>query len=259
MKISLKQTKINKMNTQFQYFDTFKYENGFSLFANDYDNEPNHFGSSNPNEVFLCLEPKYSPQVEQKDKIENSFQEFGTDTESKNYNFNLEITSMKCENEDEIKPQCNHQSQEGTNSTFEAETTSVKSSKRGYENLFLMVEDKNLYTIGSEEDELTTENNKDLVNLDAIISNNQTNLNNFIDDLLKSCPCDNLVKKQRIYKAKNIKRKRKTKSQINILENELQKNSVWLKEDFKQLSKSLGLNRDQVYKWYWDQKKKSDF
>jgi len=67
-----------------------------------------------------------------------------------------------------------------------------------------------------------------------------------------------MIKKQRIYKAKNIKRKRKSKAQIKKLEKEFNINQTWDKEDFKRLSETLGLSRDQVYKWYWDQKNKKD-
>ena len=247
------------MTTQFN-FNTFRNENGFSLFSNEYESAFNHFANDNEHEFYLSLDQKHQPQNENKEEvIEASFNEFGTDTESKNGKLDSDITSMKCENEDPIKPQCDNQCQESTNSTFEAETDSIKSSKRCYEDLFTLIEDKNLYVIGSEEDQLTTKNNIDLVNIDSIISNKETDLNNFIEDMLKSCPCDNLVKRQRIYKAKNIKRKRKTKSQILVLETELLNNPTWMKEDFKRLSEVLSLNRDQVYKWYWDQRKKSDF
>lgn len=131
-------------------------------------------------------------------------------------------------------------------------------SKKCYEALFTMVEDKNLYEIGNGNDEVTVGNNSDLLELDRIISDDYTDLNSFIGDMLKSCPCDNLIKKQRIYKAKNIKRKRKTKSQVKVLEREFKLNTSWSTEDIKRISEVLDLSRDQVYKWFWDQKKKSD-
>mmetsp|Transcript_14637 Transcript_14637/g.16896 ORF Transcript_14637/g.16896 Transcript_14637/m.16896 type:complete len:117 (-) Transcript_14637:122-472(-) len=116
-----------------------------------------------------------------------------------------------------------------------------------------------MYEIGNGDDKLSTKNNSELNNLDRILSNSETDMNNFIGDMLKYCPCDAVIKKQRIYKAKNIKRKRKSKTQVKQLEKEFKKNSSWSKEDIQRLSKQIGLNRDQVYKWFWDNKKKSDF
>ena len=125
-----------------------------------------------------------------------------------------------------------------------------------YEPLFYLVEDKDQYEIGSSEDELCIDDNSQIKNINCIVANDSTDLNDFIGDMLKFCPSDNLVKKQRIYKAKNIKRKRKSRSQVKKLEREFLANNSWTKEDFKRLSETLGLSRDQVYKWYWDQKNK---
>jgi len=145
-----------------------------------------------------------------------------------------------------------------TSSTDEADCSSINSARKSYDKLFTMCDDKNMYLIGQENDTLSTENNEQLVELDRIMKDSNTNMNNFIEDMLKNCPCDNLVKKQRIYKAKNIKRKRKTKAQIKQLEKELKKTPSWDKDEIKMLAVSLDLSRDQVYKWYWDQKNKSD-
>lgn len=132
------------------------------------------------------------------------------------------------------------------------------SDAKSYEALFILIEDKNKYNIGSGDDELSLSSNSEIQNLNDILSNDETNLNDFIGDMLKCCPSDIMIKKQRIYKAKNIKRKRKSKVQIKKLEKEFKVNSNWDKEDFKRLSETLGLTRDQVYKWFWDQKNKKD-
>lgn len=166
-----------------------------------------------------------------------------------------DIASVMGENDYQVKKEERTHSHD-TNSTLKDDSSN--SSKKSYEALFLMIDDKSMYEIGNSDDELSTQNNPDLLKLDKIISDEYTNMNDFIGDMLKSCPCDNLIKKQRIYKAKNIKRKRKSKSQIKVLEKEFKKNQNWDKEDIKTLSKMLDLNRDQVYKWFWDQKKKSD-
>jgi hypothetical protein len=143
-------------------------------------------------------------------------------------------------------------------SSDETESIPSKHSAASYESLFTLVEDKNMYSIGESDDSLCLSNNNEMKTLNVVLSNTDTDLNDFIGDLLKFCPSDNLVKKQRIYKAKNIKRKRKTKSQIRKLEKEFSITQNWDKEDFKRLSETLSLTRDQVYKWFWDQKNKKE-
>lgn len=145
-----------------------------------------------------------------------------------------EISSV--DGEKEFQPKVRKPSND-TNSTIELESS--KRDGNNYEALFKLIEDKNLYEIGNGDDKLNTTNNVELIKLDKILSDSDTDLNVFIGDMLKSCPCDSLVKKQRIYKAKNIKRRRKSKSQIKLLEKEFKCNSSWSKDDIKRLSKSL--------------------
>ena len=167
----------------------------------------------------------------------------------------LEISSVGGEkkyNTTTIKPQFTHARKDSSNTT----ATPRKNSSINYESLFTIVDDKNKYTIGNENDQLTIKNNSEIKNLSCILNDTRIDLNTFIDGMIKSCPSDIMIKKQRVYKAKNIKRKRKTKVQIRKLERELKSNPSWEKEDFKRLSKSLELTRDQVYKWFWDQKNK---
>lgn len=57
-------------------------------------------------------------------------------------------------------------------------------------------------------------------------------------------------------KDKKSKRKRKNKSQIKKLEEEFSKNAHWTNEDVDRISRDLKLDKSQVYKWNWDQKKK---
>lgn len=52
------------------------------------------------------------------------------------------------------------------------------------------------------------------------------------------------------------KRKRKNKGQVKKLEEEFNKNPHWTNEDVDKISRDLKLDRSQVYKWNWDQKKK---
>ena len=57
-------------------------------------------------------------------------------------------------------------------------------------------------------------------------------------------------------KEKKSRRKRKNKGQIKKLEDEFSKNPHWSNEDVERISKELKLDKSQVYKWNWDQKKK---
>lgn len=169
----------------------------------------------------------------------------------------FEISSVNGEKEYQTKQRKKSSTIE-TTSTVELTNEYKNEGDSCYEGLFKLFEDKNTFSIGNHDDSLKTDCNSELQNLGNILSSDATDLNCFIGDLLKNCPSDIRVKKQRIYKAKNIKRKRKSKSQIRFLEKEFKINSCWDKEDIKRLSTLLGLKRDQVYKWYWDQKKKCD-
>jgi hypothetical protein len=53
------------------------------------------------------------------------------------------------------------------------------------------------------------------------------------------------------------KRKRKSTSQIKLLRQELEVQENWSKENIVRMAKLTGLSQSQVYKWFWDQRKKS--
>ncbi len=53
------------------------------------------------------------------------------------------------------------------------------------------------------------------------------------------------------------KRKRKSTAQIKILKKELEVAPSWGKEKIAEMSEVTGLSQSQVYKWWWDQKKKT--
>lgn len=53
------------------------------------------------------------------------------------------------------------------------------------------------------------------------------------------------------------KRKRKSTAQIKILKQELDGEMNWTKEKIMKMAQVTGLSHSQVYKWCWDQKKKS--
>jgi hypothetical protein len=69
-------------------------------------------------------------------------------------------------------------------------------------------------------------------------------------------PSKNSYKTEESKRGKKNKRKRKNKGQIKKLEEEFTKNPHWTNEDVERISRDLKLDRSQVYKWNWDQKKK---
>lgn len=257
----LKNTKISMSSSQL-YTQDFSGDYSPSFFGNSFD-DINEYGMKDQDEVYLRFPAgiNISAVVNNEDVPSKLYQAYAQFNFHENNFYDQEKQKEECEftsvmGENEYQDKNIESIYHDTHTTVKDDSSN--SSKKSYESLFTMVEDKNSYEIGNGNDEVTVKNNYDLVNLNRIISDEYTNLDLFIGDMLKSCPCDNLVKKQRIYKAKNIKRKRKTKSQIKVLEREFKINSSWDKEDFKRLSTTLVLNRDQVYKWFWDQKKKCD-
>lgn len=53
------------------------------------------------------------------------------------------------------------------------------------------------------------------------------------------------------------KRKRKSTAQIKILKAEFDLEPNWSKDKIAEMSERTGLSQSQVYKWWWDQKKKN--
>lgn len=68
--------------------------------------------------------------------------------------------------------------------------------------------------------------------------------------------CESFSEKHR-HKLEEIKkRKRKSNVQLKLLKQELENEDFWDKEKISQVSSATGLSESQVYKWFWDQKKK---
>ena len=61
---------------------------------------------------------------------------------------------------------------------------------------------------------------------------------------------------QQLMDRKRSTRKRKTYEQLEILQKEIEKNEMMNKIRMKQLADKTGLKIGQVYKWYWDYKRK---
>jgi hypothetical protein len=54
------------------------------------------------------------------------------------------------------------------------------------------------------------------------------------------------------------KKQQKSKKQIRGLKSEFKKNPKWNKRTMRRIAKDLKLTVAQVYKWHWDQTKKSE-
>jgi hypothetical protein len=89
-------------------------------------------------------------------------------------------------------------------------------------------------------------------------------LNAFVDKLLSSNPAEHFkeqgidVDDETIQKLSINKRKRKTKKQKELLENEYRKNPDWSKSFMQGLADQLGMSLSSIYKWHWDQRNKVD-
>ena len=59
------------------------------------------------------------------------------------------------------------------------------------------------------------------------------------------------------FKPKSLKRNRKSSQQVQLLLKEYEREPVWSKEFIVELSEVTGLTTAQIYKWSWDQKKKT--
>lgn len=100
-------------------------------------------------------------------------------------------------------------------------------------------------------------NDKGIEELLSLINNPSTDLNELLSDVLTAGPTDPSVKRKRtINRHIKAKRVRKSKSQIDALHKEYMINSEWQNEQITDIAKKLNLRKKQVYKWYWDQKRK---
>lgn len=83
-------------------------------------------------------------------------------------------------------------------------------------------------------------------------------LNRLVADLFDNETGMLLIDEPKLEITKNEKKRmRKSAYQISILKQELRANPEWSKEDMLTVSAKSGLEQYQVYKWYWDQQKKT--
>ena len=98
-------------------------------------------------------------------------------------------------------------------------------------------------------------NQRDVDELADMISKPNTDMNALLSEVLSAGPTDPMVKRKRAITSKvKGKRVRKTKEQLELLNQEYSLNPDWTGEDINALSAKLNLTKKQVYKWYWDQK-----
>ena len=101
-------------------------------------------------------------------------------------------------------------------------------------------------------------NQKDVDELLTMINRPSTDMNRLLSEVLTAGPTDPTVKRKRaITKEVKGKRMRKSKEQIEALTREYEANPNWDNEEIANIAMKLGLKKKQVYKWFWDQKKKS--
>ena len=81
-----------------------------------------------------------------------------------------------------------------------------------------------------------------------------------IDFILESVKKPNRtnVPKPKVEKKKKVIRKRKTTAQLEMLQKEIGENEVIDKAKMKALAEETGLTIGQVYKWYWDNRRKQN-
>lgn len=95
-------------------------------------------------------------------------------------------------------------------------------------------------------------------NLNTEAGLQETDLNKLLDDVILAGPTDPFDNKKRLHFTKKNGKRRMRKSiyQIKILKQEFKKNNYWTKEDMIAVGKKSGLEHSQVYKWYWEQRKR---
>ena len=113
-------------------------------------------------------------------------------------------------------------------------------------------------------DTISDRNNEEHVDPEFAKECESGDLNLFVEKLLNSTAVDYLKdqgievddKTAQLLSIK--KRKRKTKTQIQLLENEYKENPDWSKSFMQSLGAKLGMSASSIYKWHWDQRHKND-
>ena len=137
---------------------------------------------------------------------------------------------------------------------------------------------KNYSNINSKNESNDFEKIKENINEDNIIKKDNStenkedkkNINNI--SVIINDNENNIIKKQKIFfecsesngpsspsSSKNVlkkKRLRKNNQQLELLSKFYKQNKNWSKKQIKEISESIGLKENKIYKWLWDQKNK---
>jgi hypothetical protein len=109
----------------------------------------------------------------------------------------------------------------------------------------------------------STIGSRELDNISESVNKSDIDMNKYVSDLIlfseqdTHSSTDILVENTLILTKTGKRRMRKSALQMNILEQEYAANPNWIKEDIRAISSKSGLDHCQVYKWYWDQYRKS--
>ena len=131
-----------------------------------------------------------------------------------------------------------------------AVTTSVSMSKQSD----TYSEDDTSKTLIRKAQDYTPAVDKTLVGLINTIHGDHTCLNDWVHDLIATVDLEEGHKRKRIISKKVLRRKKKTPEQIMELTKFLNRNPVWDKSMCAEICDKTGLRRNQVYKWYWENK-----
>ena len=119
-----------------------------------------------------------------------------------------------------------------------------------------------------EENKIEKKNNNTIINQDKenVKNNNNKNINSIANDnepnentkqkILFECSeinSNSPLSSKNLFKKKRL---RKNNEQLELLSKFYLENKNWSKKQIKEISESIGLNENKIYKWLWDQKNK---
>ena len=93
-------------------------------------------------------------------------------------------------------------------------------------------------------------------NVNVIINDNENNENKkqkVIFECSESNGSNSSVSTKTMFKKKRL---RKNNEQLGLLSKFYTENKNWSKKQIKEISESIGLKENKIYKWLWDQKNK---
>ncbi len=126
----------------------------------------------------------------------------------------------------------------------------------------IIVEDKNkiekknkITIINQDKENIKNNNNNNNSNINSIANDNEPNESKkqkilfecFESNFNSPLSSKNLLKKKRL---------RKNNEQLGLLSKFYMENKNWSKKQIKEISESIGLKENKIYKWLWDQKNK---